>query len=129
MLNRIMQRFAIWFGSPQGVAQTFLLTTFVGIAEQVWPGLDPQHFFYMYLMTYYSTVTQTVLAYASSLSTERSEQTLKRIEQLEQDQHQMMTNQTDMMRLLLAMGKRTHEGIEEIVANLEEEADEKIKVD
>ncbi|MCL6442090.1 MAG: hypothetical protein K6T83_01265 [Alicyclobacillus sp.] len=127
MLNTFMRRFSDWFSSPAGVIQTFAVTTAIGIVEQIWPNIDPQHFFYMYFMTYYSTVTQTILAYASKLSADKSDAILQEVRMVQAQQAEMTEtilqlakNQTDTMRALLVIAERMQSGIEEIADEIEE---------
>lgn len=124
MMDRFMRRFSTWFGSPKGVYQTFLVTTAIGIIEQIFPSLDPQHFFYLYLMTYYSTVTQTLLAYASNVSSESHADLQEQIHDVQQTQTEILLSLRDMMLTVIAIAQRLESGIEGIAEDVEELTEE-----
>jgi hypothetical protein len=67
----ILKRFGEWFGSPAGVIQTFVLVNLVAIAEHLFPHLDKGGFQFLYWLTWYSAITQPVLAYVNGKDVDR----------------------------------------------------------
>lgn len=64
-LDAVLGRFADWFQSNAGVKQCFVFFTSGVIVELIWPGLDPNHFWYLFVCTYWSAFTCNALANSS----------------------------------------------------------------
>ncbi len=116
-----MRRFSRWFSSPAGVVETFVVTIVIVIIEHIWPRLDPNGFLLLYWLTVYSGVTQQPLAYAARIAADESSATQAQIHKLQESHAQMLRNQTDMMRAIIAIAERIEHGVEEIAEDLREE--------
>lgn len=125
MLRRFMYRFSEWFASPSGVMQTFVVTMGIVVIERIWPNLDPNGFWLLYALTVYSGVTQPVLAFAASVSADEATAMQERIQALQESQYQLLKNQADTMRVLLAMAESMQAEIEGIAEDIEEIAEER----
>lgn len=124
MLRRFMRRFSDWFASPSGVVETFVVVMGIVVAEVIWPNIDPNGFWLLYALTVYSGITQPILAFASSVSAEETIALQKQIRDMQDMQLQLMRNQYDTMRVVLAIAERMRSDIAEIAEDIEEIAAE-----
>ncbi len=79
----MLGRFTEWFSSAAGVWQTAVFCLTWVILERVFPGVDPNGFALLYVMTVYSAATQPALAYANRQDTAQMDALLEKIEKLE----------------------------------------------
>jgi hypothetical protein len=75
----MLNRFAKWFASSAGVWQTVTFSLVWVAAERIWPHLDPNGFFLLFVFTVYSGITQPILAYSNRLDTEQGAEILKHL--------------------------------------------------
>ena len=137
MFGRFMNHFSDWFSSVGGVVETFLGTMAIVGLEHVRPTLDPNGFLLLYWLTVYSGVTQPVLAYAARIASQKLDLVLARLDNLlmqvlanqeqmqtlQESSNQMLRNQMDMMRAIIAIAERIEHGVEEIAEDIEDMAE------
>lgn len=80
----MLERFNRWFTSAAGVWQTCAVTLVIVVLERVFPHADPHGFWLLYILTVYSGVTQSALAYAGAQSADKLDRALAKIERLEE---------------------------------------------
>jgi hypothetical protein len=83
--------FNAWFVSDGGVWQTLFVCLVVVAIEVTFPRLDPHAFLLMAVLTVYSAITQPALARAGRVSGDRQEQMLAKVEALEGQVAQLVT--------------------------------------
>lgn len=79
----MLNRFSRWFASAAGVWQTLVATTAVVLLEQFGVIPDRSGFWLLYWLTFYSAITQPVLAYTNRSEGLEDNQFFTRIEALE----------------------------------------------
>ncbi|MFE2998683.1 hypothetical protein ACFXG4_27230 [Nocardia sp. NPDC059246] len=62
----LLTAFDRWFASAAGVWQTFAVTVVIVILERVFPHVDPNGFWLLYVLTIYSGITQPALAHVGA---------------------------------------------------------------
>ena len=62
LISRALVGFTDWFQSDAGVLQAFVISTGAAAVELIWPGVDPNHFWYLFVCTYWSAFTCNALA-------------------------------------------------------------------
>lgn len=70
LFSSVLERFANWFQSDAGVIQSFVISTGGAILELIFPDLDPNHFWYLFICTYWSAFTCNALANSSKRNAE-----------------------------------------------------------
>lgn len=83
--SRLVDAFSNWFQSDAGVLQSFALSTGGAVAELIWPHMDPSHYWYLFVCTYWSAFTCNALANSSRRDAEDVRGLLKAIKD-EEDQ-------------------------------------------
>lgn len=120
LLNRFIQKFSVWFASPLGVLETAIVIVGIIIVEKVHPSMDPSGFWILYWLTVYSGVTQPILAYAATMSANESGKTQKEIKELQETQSQLLRNNADILRTLIAMSQAMEKDIDEIADDIDD---------
>lgn len=64
----LLTAFDRWFASSAGVWQTFAVTVVIVVLERVFPHVDPNGFWLLYVLTIYSGITQPALAHVGTES-------------------------------------------------------------
>jgi FtsH-binding integral membrane protein len=82
-MNRLLDWFNDWFSSRAGVIQVFLLSVVAVILEIVFPHVDPNRFWLLFICTVWSFFTQNALAYSSRTSGEEVARRLAAVMELE----------------------------------------------
>lgn len=77
--ERILDDFSSWFASAAGVWQTAIVTGLIVAAERVFPHIDPNGFWLLYLLTVYSGITQPALAYVGTLANKKLDSVLEHV--------------------------------------------------
>lgn len=77
--ERILDGFSRWFASAAGVWQTAIITGLIVAAERVFPHIDPNGFWLLYLLTVYSGITQPALAYVGTLANKKLDTVLEHV--------------------------------------------------
>lgn len=78
MMRRVLELFANWFQSDSGVIQSFAVSTGGAVLELIFPDLDPNHFWYLFLCTYWSAFTCNALANSSKRNAEHDAEVVAR---------------------------------------------------
>lgn len=79
----MLAAFNKWFSSRGGVWQVFWISVVATTIEIVFPKLDPNHFWLLFICTVWSFFTQNALAYSARLGSEEVGALLLRIANLE----------------------------------------------
>lgn len=79
----MLKWFNDWFSSRGGVLQVFWISVVATIFEILFPKIDPNHFWLLFICTVWSFFTQNALAYSSRQDSERVSALLLRITNLE----------------------------------------------
>lgn len=82
--NRWLGMFTKWFESAAGVWQTLVAVLIVVNLEFIFPSVDPHAFILMAVLTVYSGITQPALAYGNAQAAKQLEETLAKLEILEE---------------------------------------------
>lgn len=75
----VLDAFSRWFASAAGVWQTAIVTGLIVGAERVFPHIDPNGFWLLYLLTVYSGITQPALAYVGTLTNKKLDAVLEHV--------------------------------------------------
>jgi hypothetical protein len=98
--ERLLSAFAVWFASRAGVWQTLFATSAIVIGERLFPHVDPNGFWLLYVLTVYSAVTQPALAYTGQQSAERLDAMQRDHAALLKAIHAMMAQQNALLATL-----------------------------
>lgn len=107
MIDRLAARFNAAFGSPLGVVVLFCLTSAWPVAVLFFPGWDPHLFRYLAALTWFSAWTQGPLLLGSRIAAMEAQASAR-------SQEQLLRNQADTMRAVLAIARRLEDTVEDI---------------
>lgn len=103
MSSKLLRAFDRWFTSSAGVWQTVIVCTAIVILEQTHVINDSNGFWLLYYLTFYSAITQPMLAHSGKENGEKLETLTDEVKKLLSKDVQL---DSDSHKLLLRMAKK-----------------------